>query len=342
MSPASCARAPATAPPCGLLALIFSMHAITVSPAAQRAQAVRKLVLVGLQIGAADGFQLGQWSGDHFGVGKHLLEALRPQLEIRAGRGALAFAPVGQLFHSLGGGERGLLERGLILGRADTGKGLHPVAGEIFGVTAERAFGIIDERQRHRRADVGADLLRRGGDIAQEGDVGFEPRFRRRIRNDHVNRRVEVAGVIRRVGMRLVRGVDPEQRALRLRNEIVALELLCLRQFGRVEPGGCVDRAAQPLLLDGKRGLAPVRQFAVKFVAAGCHREGWIGLECLLDIAVHERLPFGRGGGLCLVGGRLLLCALPASAKRRNRYGRHHPSANPHIALLPNVVWPAA
>ena len=112
------------------------------------------------------------------------------------------------------------------------------VFGKEIGKAADRAVGDLDRRLRQRQFQVGFDLLERARHVAGELGVRLDARFERRVLARDVDVRVECVGVPERRGVRLVGDFEPEEVAVDLRDEVVALEALAVVEVGIFEGGG--------------------------------------------------------------------------------------------------------
>ena len=206
------------------------------------------------------------------------------------------------------------------------------VAAIIFREPAERGLAVIDERQRHRRSEIGADLRCRGGHRLQIGDVGAQAIDGRRVGPRDIHGWTQSPHVEGRVGVRLIGGFQPEQIAARHRHQIVALEALLLveaRKALRLLNGGLQRRDAPR-----DAGLAPIRELAVEFVATLVGREGGVVGKRTLDEAIPELVP-GRPARRAARQGQ--------RDRRRRRKHPHHRTLPVLAALMPrcDAVAPA-
>ena len=285
---------------------------------------------VGIEVGAADPLELDDRRIDHLGVVKHLLELRRPKREIRGRVRPLRFEPVSQRFHRYGSVGRRRLERLLLLRTTDAGECFQAIPRIIIRVAAERALAIVDERQRQRRLQIRLDLLGRERNRLEIAGISQHPHFGFGIGHDDVGRRVEAAVVISRVLVRLVGGVDEEQRPLGLGDQIGALEPLIVVEFRRIELLGRGNGARQPRLFIGDAGLGPIGQPPVIFMAASGRSERRVGAEGLLDIVGHEFRPLSRCRGRRRSGVGLGLVARAATRQRRGGNRRQQQVARLH------------
>ena len=216
LSPASCARAPATAPPSGLLAFILSMQAGIVAPGRVARAGLAQQLLVGGEVGAADLLELVDRGRHHFGVGQHPLELLLAEREIglgarRAGLRPRRRCPVIALT---------ALSVAVLSACWSSGvpTPFHAAIRRPDNIRRSRRTPSWHNRRSWSPSASGCWRASARPRAARSGgiDVRLQPLFLRRIGHGDIDRRVDAAEIGGRIVVQLVGAgrVDPEQLAL--------------------------------------------------------------------------------------------------------------------------------
>ena len=278
-------------------------------------QAAFKRAGVALQIHAAGGNELRQRHVHALGLLQHLEEQRLADREVVGGAGTFALQPGLQFGHRFRGGIIRLLELRLELGVLDRGERLRHVRLEEIGVAAETRDAALDEALRQRRAQIGADIRSQFGNGTRVADVAFEPLLQRCVVSRQVHLRIEATDVPAGVLERKLRALQPEDGAVDLPDQVVALEALLRAERAVGVLLGFGARLLQALDFLRDAGAAPVRGLAVELVAACVHGEERLRAQGVLDVGVGEIAPrLRRGGrrGRCRRG-----CGFAAAGRRK-------------------------
>ena len=295
-------------------------------------------ILVALQVGAAGRLQRVERGVHALGRQHHPREPIRSKRKpLGCGR-ALSGKPLAKVLHR--GRRGGGMGRQLLLqgGVVDRRKRLARIAAVVIGIAVERGHAEIDEAERHRRLQIGTDILRRRRHLLQERVQRLHPRRRVGI----VARDIDVGikpgvHIPLRVGVRLVGILQPEQLPFGNPDQIIPLEPRFRRHRACVERLGLRDRPAQEIPLPLQPRRAPVAEPAVEIMPSQIHRRRGIDLEPRLDEGVAEAGPIGRGLGRCRrlcrrAGRRSVRAAAPA--QRQGDHRNRQPFR--HLRLLPD------